>query len=100
MYALQTVGDSSVSLRPEQKACRECVFDSKDAFVWLPTGSGKFICLPFTVFDKKLGRDNRLVVVVHRYLQQFSPTYRAHVCTSDTRVEADCRLTAVTALER
>ena len=25
MYALETVGDSSVSLRPKQKACRECV---------------------------------------------------------------------------
>ena len=36
MYALETVGDSSVSLRPEQKACRE-FFDGKDAFVWLPT---------------------------------------------------------------
>ena len=35
MYVLETVGDSSVSLRPEQKACRECVFDGKDAFVWL-----------------------------------------------------------------
>ena len=31
MYALETVGDSSVSLRPEQKACRERVFDGKDA---------------------------------------------------------------------
>ena len=46
MYALETVGDSSVSLRPEQKACRECGFDGKDAFVWLLTRSGKFICLP------------------------------------------------------
>ena len=92
MYALDTVGDSSVSLRPEQKACRECVFDGKDAFVWLPTG--KFICLPF-MFEKKLGRDNSLVVVVHRYLQQLSPTSVAHVCTSDKRVEADRRLTAL-----
>ena len=33
MYALETVGDSSVSLRPEKKACRECDFDGKDAFV-------------------------------------------------------------------
>ena len=37
MYTLETVGDLSVSLRPEPKACRECVFDGKDAFVWLPT---------------------------------------------------------------
>ena len=71
VYALETVGDSSVSLRPVQKACRECVFDGKDAFVWLPTGSGKFICL----LDKKLGRDNSLVVVVHRYLQQLPPPF-------------------------
>ena len=47
MYALETVGGSAMSLKPEQKACRECVFDGKDAFVWLPTGSGKSICLPF-----------------------------------------------------
>ena len=95
MYALETVGDSSVSLRPEQKACRECVFDGKDAFVWLPTGSGKSICLPF-MFDKKLGRDNSLVVVVvHRYLQQLSPMCAADVCTSDKHVEADSRLTAL-----
>jgi len=94
--ALETVGDSSVSLRPEQKACRECVFDGKDAFVWLPTGSRKFICLPF-MFDKKLDRDNSLVVVVHCYLHQLhvSPTCAAHVCTSDKRVEADRCLTAL-----
>ena len=96
MYALETVGDSSVSLRPEQKACRECVFDDKDAFMWLPTEFGKSICLPF-MFDKKLGRDNNLLVIVHRYLQQLSPTCAAHVCTSDKRVEVDRR---VTALER
>ena len=60
----------------------------------IPTGSGKFICLLF-MFDKKLGRDNSLVVVVHRYLQQLSPTCPAHVCTSDKRVEADRRLTAL-----
>ena len=95
MYALETVGDLSVSLRPEQKACRECVFDGMDAFVWLPTGSGKSIChLPF-IFDKKLGRDNSIVVVVHRYLQQLSPMFAAHVCTSDKHVEADHRLTII-----
>ena len=33
MYALETVGGSSMSCKPEQKACRECIFDSKDAFV-------------------------------------------------------------------
>ena len=82
-----------MSLRPEQKAYRECVFDGKDAFVWLPTGSGECICLPF-MFDKKLGRDNSLVVV-HGYLQQLSPTCAAHVCTSDKRVEADRCLTAL-----
>ena len=59
MYALE-IG-SSISLEPEQKVYRECVFDGKDAFVCLP------ICLPF-MFDKKLGRDNSLVVIVHRYI--------------------------------
>jgi len=93
VYALETVGDLSVSLRPEQKACTECVFDGKDAFVWLSTGSGKSICLPF-MFDKKLGRDNSLIVVVHRYLQ-LPPPSAAHVCTSDKRVEAGRCLTAL-----
>jgi len=87
VYALTTFGDLSV-------ACREYYFDGKDAFVWLPTRSGKFICLPF-MFDNKLGRDNSLVVVVHCYLQQLSPTCTANVCTSDKRIEADCRLTAL-----
>ena len=66
MYALQRVGCSSMSLKPEQKACIKYVFDGKDVFVWLPTGFGKSVCyevLPF-LFDKKLGRDNSLVVVV------------------------------------
>jgi len=95
VYALETVGDLSVSLRPEQKACRECVFDGKDAFMWLSTRSGKSICLPF-MFDKKFGRDNSLVVVVHCYLQQLhvSPMCAAPVCTSDKCVEVDCCLTA------
>ena len=92
MYTLERVGDSSVSFRPGQKACREC-FDGKDAFVWLPTGSGKFFCLLF-MFDKKLGRDNSLVVM-HRYLQQLSPTSAVHVCTSDKRVEAERCVTAL-----
>ena len=41
MYALETVGGSSMSLKSEQKACIECAFDGKDAFVWLPTGFTK-----------------------------------------------------------
>ena len=56
------------------------------------------ICLLF-MFDKKLGRDNSLVVIVHRYLQHLSPTSAAHVCTSDKRVEADRRLTALERLK-
>ena len=62
--------------------------------MWLPTGFGKSISLPF-MFDKKLGRDNSLVVIVHRYLQQLPPLSAAHVCTSDKRVEADRHLTAL-----
>ena len=60
------VGYSSMSLKPEQKECIKCIFDGKDVFVWLPTGFGKSICyevLPF-MFDKKLGTDNSLVIVV------------------------------------
>ena len=94
MYAPETVGGSSMSLEPEQKACRECVFDGKDAFVWLPTGFGKSTCLLF-MFDKKLGRDNSLVVIVCRYLQQLLPLSAAHVCTLDKHAEADPRLDAL-----
>ena len=36
-----------------------------------------------------------LVVVVHHYLQHLSPTSAAYVYTSDKRVEADHRLTAL-----
>ena len=94
MYPLETVGGSSMSLKSEQKACRECFFCGKNAFVWLPTGFRKPICLPF-MFDKKLSRDNSLFVIVHCYLQHLSPTSAAHVCTSDKHVEADCRLTTL-----
>ena len=66
VYALARVGYSSMSLKPEQKECIKCIFDGKDVFVWLPTGVGKSICyevLPF-MFDKNLGTDNSLVIVV------------------------------------
>ena len=84
-----------MSLKSEQKACRECFFCGKNAFVWVPTGFRKPICLPFFMFDKKLSRDNSLFVIVHRYLQQLSPMSAAHICTSDKRVEADRHLTAL-----
>ena len=64
--ALARVGYSSMSLKPEQKECIKCIFDVKDVFVWLPTGFGKSICyevLQF-MFDKNLGTDNSLVIVV------------------------------------
>ena len=79
-------------LKHEQKACREWGFDSRNTR--LPTGFRKSIHLPF-MFDKKLARDNSLVVVVHCYLQHLSPMSAAYVCTSDKRVEADCRLTTL-----
>ena len=66
VYTLARVGYSSMSLKPEQKECIKCIFDGKDVFVWLPTGFGKSICyevLPF-MFDKNLGTDNSLVIVV------------------------------------
>ena len=66
VYSLARVGCSSISLKPEQKECIQCIFDGKDVFVWLPTGFGKSICyevLPF-MFNKKLGTDNSLVIVV------------------------------------
>ena len=66
----------------------ESVFDGKNAFVWLPIRFEKSICLLF-MFDKKLGRYNSLVVVVHHYLHHLSPMSAAHICTSDKCVEAD-----------
>ena len=69
--ALYTRLRQSLSLKLQQKACRECIFDGKDAFVWLPIEFRKSTCLPFR-FDKKLGRDNCLVVIVHCYLQHLS----------------------------
>ena len=66
VYAVARVGCSSLSLKHEQKECIKCIFDGKDVFVWLPTGFGKSICyevLPF-MFDKKVGRDNSLVIVI------------------------------------
>ena len=62
----------------------ESVFLMARIIAWLPTRFGKPICLPF-MSDKKLGRNNSLVVVVHRYLQHLSPTSAA----SDKRDEAD-----------
>ena len=43
VYTLERVRGSSV-FKPGQKACRECAFDGKDAFVWLPAGFRKSIC--------------------------------------------------------
>ena len=63
-----------MSLRPEQKACRECVFDGKDG---LPTGSGKFMCLPF-MFDKKL--DSLVVVIVD---DRLCTRLETRLCPSD-----------------
>ena len=66
VYALAKVGCSSISLKPEQKECIKSILDGNDVFVWLPTGFGKSVCyevLPF-MFDKKLGRDNSLVLIV------------------------------------
>ena len=65
-YALSKVGCSSITLKPEQKACIKCIFDGEDVFMWLPTGFGKSVCyevIPF-VFDEKLCRDNNLVVII------------------------------------
>ena len=72
----------------------ESVFDGKDVLCGYLPDPESLSCLPYMI-DKKLGRDNSLVVVVHRYLQQLSPTSAAHVCTSDKRVETDRRLTAL-----
>ena len=62
---------------------------------YLPDLESLSVCRSRVMFDKKLGRDNSLVVVVHRYLQQLSPTSAAHICTSDKHVEADRRLTTL-----
>ena len=66
VYTVVRVGCSFMSLKTEQKECIKCIFDGKDVFVWLLTSFGKSICykiLPF-MFNKKLGRDNSLVIVV------------------------------------
>ena len=65
-YALKCVGCPSMTLKPEQKACVNSIYEGKDVFLWLPTGFGKSICyevLPF-VFDIELGRVGSLVFVV------------------------------------
>ena len=62
-YALRRVGYPSMTLKPEQKDCVQCIYEGKDVFVWLPTGFGKTVCfdvLPF-MFE---GRVGSLVVVV------------------------------------
>ena len=67
VYALARVGCSSISLKPEQKECIQCIFDGKDVFVWLPTGFGKSICyevLPF-MFNKKT-QTTALSLLYHR----------------------------------
>jgi len=72
-----------MSLKLEQKACRKRAALMARIIAWLPTRFGKPICLPF-MSHKKLGRNNSLGVVAHRYLQHLSPTSAASV-----RVEAD-----------
>ena len=37
--ALQQVGCLSVTIKAEQRACLKSVYDGKDVFLWLPTGS-------------------------------------------------------------
>ena len=68
-YALERLGQPSLSLKPEQISAIKSVLLGNDTFVWLPTGFGKSICfeaLPF-VYDYKLGnkdRDFRSLVLV------------------------------------
>ena len=62
--ALAKVGCSSITLK--QKECVDNIVAGRDVFLWLPTGFGKSICyevLPF-VFNRKLQRDNCLVLII------------------------------------
>ena len=64
--ALAKVGCSSITLKPQQKECVDNIVAGRDVFLWLPTGFGKSICyevLPF-VFNRKLQRDNCLVLII------------------------------------
>ena len=66
LYALQCIGCSHLTPKPEQLASVRHVYEGRDVFVWLPTGYGKSLCyqvLPF-VFDHKYSRTDSLVVVV------------------------------------
>jgi len=61
LYALESLGCASVTLKGEQTACIKAIYEGKDVFLWLPTGFGKsmwYEVLPI-VFDDKLGRHDR-----------------------------------------
>jgi len=61
LYAFESLGCASVTLKDEQTACVKAIYERKDVFLWLPTGFGKSMCyelLPF-MFDDKLGRRDR-----------------------------------------
>lgn len=65
-YGLRSGGRLSFSLKHEQKACVERVLKGKDVFYGFSTGFGKSLCykiLPF-VFNKKLGKEDSVVIVV------------------------------------
>ena len=43
VYALVRVGCSSISLKPEQKECIQCIFDGKDVFGYLTASESPFV---------------------------------------------------------
>ena len=69
-YGLERLGytDTNFSLKPEQKAAVQHLYNGRDVFVWLPTGFGKSLCyeiLPFVHDHSKRGcSDKSLVIVV------------------------------------
>ena len=46
------IGKGDFTLKAEQLDAIKCIYDGKDVFLWLPTGFGKSMTLPF-VFNYK-----------------------------------------------
>ena len=51
-FTLCCIGKGDFTLKVEQPDAIKCIYDGKDVFLWLPTGFGKSMTLPF-VFNYK-----------------------------------------------
>ena len=68
-YALRAIGKGDIQLKAAQKNALRCLFRGEDVFLWLPTGFGKSIILPYlscSIFKLKRTSNvhNRSTVVV------------------------------------